>query len=199
LNLAKFLFGDDGEDSVLGNKTVSTVAKILEDSATAVKDKEVGLTAAFRSAAGYVSDKASEAMHALVLKDFDPDKVFTKTVREMLVSDIVTKIDGKLNQDAAHKTVMGAAWRRARNNGYNDDEKSKLLSTYLARAKSLIPTVREQVRSAALGKSIKSADKKREAVSRTPPKEVNGGGYSRSSSKGTRDYSKMSDLEILGA
>jgi len=194
LNLAQFLFGEDGEDSVLGKKTVSKVAQLLEESSQSTKTREEGLTTAFRSTAAWVSSEVSKSMKFLVMKDFDPDKVFTPTVRGMLVEEIIKKIDSKLAQDQGHKTVMGARWRRARTNGYTDDDKSKLLATYLARAKSLIPTVREQVRSAALGKAEKSAEVTRDKV-RTPPKEVNGGPPRRTSTE-KRDYSKMTDMEI---
>jgi hypothetical protein len=198
LNLAQFLFGEDGEDSVTGKKTVSKVAQILEDTEKSVKAREEGLTAGFRATAAYVGEQASKNLKLMILKDFDPNKVFTPTIRGMLVEEIIKKIDKQLSQDQGHKTVMGARWRRARSNGYTDDDKSKLLSTYLARAKSLIPTVREQVRSAALGKAERSAEVTRGKV-RVPAKEVNGGPPRGTSSKGPRDYSKMTDMEILNS
>jgi hypothetical protein len=197
LNLAQYLFGDDGEASVLGKKTLSKVQAILEEGTKTIKERDAATTESFRKAAGYVSDEVNKNMRILVNKDFDPDKVFTKSIRELLITEIVSKIDRQLVLDKAHVTVMGSRWKRARSNGYTDDDKSKLISTYLARAKSLIPSIREQVRQAALGKSIKAADKTRERV-KAPEKEVNQGAPPRGTRQTqTRDYSKMSDREIL--
>ena len=198
LNLGHYLFGDDGEDSVLGKKTISKVAKITEEQAQSTKDRDIAQTAAFRTAAGFVSEQVSQNMRALVLKDFDPDKVFTKTVRDMLITDIVSKIDKQLVQDSGHVTVMGARWKRARSNGYTDDDKSKLISTYLARAKSLIPTIRAQVRNAALGKTVRAAEKRGARIP-TAVREINSGAPARADRGTARDYSKMSDLEILNS
>jgi hypothetical protein len=197
LNIASFIFGDDGEDSVLGKKTLSQTGKILEDQSKASKDKEVSDTNAFRGAAGFVSEQVTKYMKILVAKDFDPDKVFTSTVRSMLVDDIVQRIDKQLVSDKGHITVMGARWKRAKSNGYTDDDKSKLVSTYLARAKALIPSVRNQVRTAAVGKTARAADDKR--VKTLPPRKEVNGGPPRGKQGTTKDYSKMSDMEILNS
>ena len=135
-------------------------------------------------------------MYTIISRDFDPDEMFTKTVRGMLIKDIISRVDNQLKFDKAHIAVMGARWKRARANGYSKDDESKLVSAYLARAKSLIPSVREKVRLAALGKSVKAGATASDKPTR---KEVNGGAVSRSSATALdkRDYSKMTDREIL--
>ena len=127
--------------------------------------------------------------------------MFSKFIREKLIDDIISKIDKKLNFDQGHKVVMGARWKRAKQTGYNNDEKSKLISTYLARAKSLIPSVRDEVRRAALGKTIKTAQAHGEKIRSTVSshKEINGGRSSGSRSADTKDYRKMTDMEILNS
>jgi hypothetical protein len=196
LNIAQYLFGDDGEDIVNGKKTMSKIPQITEDQDKANKEKIAQQTTAFRTTSGFVSDQVSKNMRALVFKDFDPEKVFTKSVRDMLIDDVIKRIDRQLVLDKGHVTVMSARWKRARNNGYTDDDKSKLISTYLARAKSLIPSITQQVRNAALGKTIKAADDKRARVA-AAPREQGGAPPRNGRSAPTKDYSKMTDREIL--
>lgn len=201
INIATFLFGDDGEDSVLGKKTLSRAFQITEEQKKSKEQLEIKNANAFREAASDISNQVHRAMTALILKDFDPEKVFSKFIREKLAEEIVSKIDKKLNSDNGHKVVMSARWKRARQNGYTSDEKSKIISTYLARAKSLIPSVKEEVRLAALGKTARAAQERGEKVrnSVNPRKELTGGRVPRNgnNSSNSRDYSKMTDREIL--
>lgn len=201
INLAEEFFGkDDGEASATGKKTLSRITQITEEQKQAKLASEAQNATAFRSAASYVSDEVGKSMRVLVGKDFDPNKVFTPTVRRMLIEDIVKRIDRQLTSDKAHETVMGARWKRARSSGFSSDEKAKIISTYLARAKSLISPVREKVRREAMGKTEKDTERTSEKIRKTvSPKETNGGRSNGRPAGPAKDYSKMSDLDILNS
>jgi len=202
INLAEYLFGEgEGEASVTGKKTLSRTIQITKEQEDLKKNSDERNAVAFRTAASAVSDQVRKSMNSLVGKDFDPNKVFTPFIRGKLIDEIVQKIDSKLNSAEDHKRVMGGRWKHARANGYSNDEISKLTSTYLARAKSLIPSVREEVRLAALGKTKRVAEEHRARVEKTVVhSEVNGGRSPGSrSTTPAKDYSKMSDMEILNS
>lgn len=202
INIADFLFGQGAESSLKGEKSFSKNFQVSEEQKKLQEERDLRTAESFRSCAGFVSDEANKAMRALVLKDFDPEKVFTTSIRNMLVDEVVKKIDEQLAHDNGHKAIMSAAWKRAKNKGYSDDEKSKLIHTYLARAKSLIPSVRDKVRSSALGKETKRVEDRREKIERVQvKKEVipSQSHLKNGSDHGKKDYSKMSDLDILNS
>jgi len=122
-------------------------------------------------------------------------------MRAQLAEEVSKRIMQQLGNDASHRSVMQARWKRAKNNGYSDDEKGKIISTFLARAKSLIPVVSDKVRSLAAGKQAKESESKRAALA--PAKKethgglVSGSGNGKLSSLKKEDLRKMTDAEIL--
>lgn len=200
-NVAQFLFGDDGKSILDGKVTFSKTAKLSEEQQKLNSERESRNATAFRESVTYVESEIDKNLKAIILRDFDPNKVFSKFMRDQLATEVVKRIKNQLGQDAGHRSVMSSRWKRAKNNGYSAAEKDKIISTFLARAKSLIPINSEKVRSLAAGKQIKAADDKR---SRLAPvkREVLGGRASSGNGRESRsiekkDLRKMSDIDIL--
>jgi hypothetical protein len=200
-NVAQFLFGDDGKSILDGKVTFSKTAKLSEEQQKLNSERESRNATAFRESVTYVESEIDKNLKAIILRDFDPNKVFSKFMRDQLATEVVKRIKNQLGQDTAHRSVMSSRWKRAKNNGYSAAEKDKIISTFLARAKSLIPINSEKVRSLAAGKQIKAADDKRQRLAPVK-RELNGGrptsGNGRESrSLEKKDLRKMSDMEIL--
>jgi len=145
-----------------------------------------------------VGVKANVALGQLISQGLDPEKTLTPFIRKQIVTETINEIQKQLGADVAHKQIMNARWKRARVNNYSDDDQAKIISTFLARAKSLIPSVRSKIMQDALGTHNSSNKKKIEKIQSGLHKErFNGGGGDRKSTPEKVDYRKMSDLQIL--
>jgi len=85
--------------------------------------------------------------------------------------------------------------------GYTSEDESKIVSTYLARAKSLIPSIASKVSSEMLGTKVRHAVVKDERTQVFRPQNLSAatGGSNNSNKNNKLDYSKMSDMDILNS
>lgn len=196
-NVAQWLFGDDGEAIAKGSKTLSKLGDLKKEQETLKTRKDNEFATNFRAAAGEISGSFERSVKSEALKGFDPDKIFSPLVREKLVEEIIRQLNNTLKDSKAHQTVMRARWKKAGQKGFSKEEKSKILSTLLARARPLIPKIREEVRQSALGKSGRSQTRM-EPIKRsekiTPGRPPNSSNMRIVEKK---DYRKMSDEEII--
>lgn len=194
LLLSQWLFKDTGVAE--GKKTFQKEIKLEKRDES--KDVET-----FNQKAGEVGAKANQALGALVLKNLDPGNALTPSIKKLVLNDIINQIQNQLGSDKEHMTVMNSRWKRAKSNGYTDDDQAKIISTFLARAKSLIPSISTKVMNDALGTQKKASKDKEERISAVAPvrRESNGGhsGAAAPKSNGKMDYRKMSDLDILNS
>lgn len=197
-NVAQFLFGDDGEKIIKG-MTFSRFKSLQEEHSKNKETKDIATAKAFQETYTYVEQEVDKGLKAIILRDFDPNKTFPKFVRQQLVDEVVKRVKVQLSQDAAHRNVMSSRWKHAKDNGYSADEKSKIVSTFLARAKSLVPSVSAKVRTLAAGSAQRSAEdklKKLQPAKRELPlgksAKVNGAEPIKK-----EDLRKMTDLQIL--
>lgn len=205
--LSQYLFGDDGEAIAKGDKSVARGLQITEDQKKQKEERETRLTDSFRKSVGRVQSTAERYLTNLVLKNpaYDPNKAFSPFLRQQGAKEVIARVQKALESDKGHMTVMAARWKRARANGYTSDDESKIIATYLARAKSLIPDACAKVSAAMMGTKIKVAGEKRASVDRiTSSRRENLSGRDGASSRNgasngrnKTDYSKMTDMEIL--
>ena len=202
LVLADWIFGSDGEAIAQGKKSVAQSIKPTEEQAKIKTQKEAANSTAFRQSAGKVQGTVERGLESLIFKSpsFDPDKVFSPSLRRMGAQEVIKQIMAQMSKDSGHMAIMAARWKRARANGYTADDESKIVSAYLARAKSLIPGAASKVSSAMLGTKKAASVVKSDKV-RTFSKENNSGRSSGSNGKSSSqlDYSKMSDIDILNS
>lgn len=202
LVIADWIFGKDGEDVATGKKSAAKSLVPSEEQNRLKEQKEQALTTAFRTSAGKVQSNITKSLEQLVFKSqsFDPERVFSPSLRRMGAQEIIKSIMKQLESDKEHMTVIGARWKRARANGYTSDDESKIVSTYLARAKSLIPGAASKISSAMLG-TKKAAATVKSGKAIAFPKQNNSGREVRdtTASRNGHDYIKMSDLEILNS
>lgn len=194
VTIAKFVFDDDGELVAQGKKTFSRTTELTKDQERLKGERSERTAQQFREAYSTVSQRVTSGLEAMIIKDIDPNHAFSSFVRKQLAQETVKRIFKQLESDDGHKSVMSNRWKKAKSNGYTGEDTSKIVSTFLARAKSLIPSVSDKVRSLAAGKAVEPS---KEQQSR---REVNGGRptNSRPSKTPTRtDMRKMTDMEIL--
>lgn len=133
----------------------------------------------------------------------DPDGVLSPFIKATIIDRIVADIGSQLESDKNHNRFMDSLWNSAKKNGRTDEDKSRIVSAYLARAKGLIPILRSKYVSEALGKTRLASDKKKEKVDRVKGRHGDGesgrnsGVRSPSYNPRSIDYRKTSDLDIL--
>jgi hypothetical protein len=199
LVLSEFLFPGNAEEIAEGKKTFSKSAKLNEEQQGLKTKRETELNTRFLTSARNVEGKVKEILVSLALKNpaYDPNKVFSPFMRKQGAEEIVKRIMQSLAADKGHMSVMASRWKRARANGYSSDGESKIIATYLARAKSLVSSQAAKVSAAMLGTEKKVSDKKLKSVQTHRP-ENNSGRVSRSKEAPPKvDYNKMSDMDIL--
>lgn len=123
---------------------------------------------------------------------FDPDGVFSQWVKDRMLGDALMEVNKQLIADPRHIKNMEALWRQAKASGYNTESKTRIVNTVLARAKQVIPTVRQKIRNEALanGNGKGKTEKKKFKV---VPKE----GTQRTKSRTNQPKKELSDLDII--
>lgn len=186
--ISKYLWGTSGVAE--GKERVSKVPEAPKEDAQKKRENEERFNTVYVD----VLTKMHKAATQIIMKDLDPEEVFTPSMRRLLAKDILERVGKQLEADEGHLSVMRARWKRASIDGFTDASKEKIITAYLSRAKSVIPSIREKVRTKALGGQERAT--KKPIVHQ---KEITNGRPSSSKpSRGPVDYKKMSDLDILG-
>jgi hypothetical protein len=135
----------------------------------------------------------------------DPEKKLSAYVRKAIVRDSITELDEALLKDERLKNTLKTLWKSAANGGFTREHKASILNAHLARARQLLPGIRnklvvEALATAAPKPGVTAApqpDKK--AEKRVLPDGGGGGksGVPRQYAAKDVDWSKTSDLDIL--
>ena len=133
----------------------------------------------------------------------DPDGVFSPFIKSTIIDHIIKDLGTQLSSDKDHIRFMDSLWTKARRSGRTDEDKARIISAYLARAKSLIPSLRSKYVSEVLGQKVKISAKRKE-TSETSESRRESGSQGRSSNGATKNYNpksinfnKTSDEDIL--
>jgi len=88
----------------------------------------------------------------------DPTNSLQPGLKKLLIKEIKTELYSRLNADKAHMGRMQALWAREQKEGFKGSYKDSLKSTFLSRAKTLIPVIRKEKRTEVFA-TQKSKDK----------------------------------------
>lgn len=203
--LSDFIFGDikvaRGERDVAPKVSEeSEEAKALSaEKAKFLVDRIDNFTSSIRSKA---DDSLKRAVNETA--KIDPDGAFSEFIRETIVGKTLQEIDKQLTADKSHMRYMNSLWDKAKKDGFSEEWKSRILSAYLARAKSLIPSIRAKFVSEAMGSSSKATEKRKEILDKNSSRREpgTGGRQSREGSNGhvdarRVDWGKTSDLDLI--
>ncbi len=128
---------------------------------------------------------------------FDPDNVLSKWTKDKMFEDAVRELNKQLVADPRHMKNMEGLWRQAKASGYNADSKARIVNAALARAKQIIPTVRQKLRSEAFAKSDKTENKDEKRTFKPRNERSGNNGNEKRERKSPRNTSDMSDLDII--
>jgi len=128
----------------------------------------------------------------------------SKTVKELLTDKLIKEVDSTIAKDETHMKYVNSLWKKAKESGYTNEIKSSIISAYLERAKSLVPSIRRRLIAEALGSSPEESKRKLEvsarAQSRREPgsngRPANGNAVKVASAKAI-DWNKTSDMDFL--
>ena len=133
----------------------------------------------------------------------DPDNVFSKFIKTTIIDRIIEDLGQQLTSDKDHIRFMDSLWDKAKRNGRTDADKSRIISAYLARAKSLVPSLRSKYVSEALGQKTRVSSGKKEKVEEISERSNSGtlgkgsNGREKTYNPKSINYNKTSDADIL--
>jgi hypothetical protein len=158
-HLAKFVFGSSGVPSDQRPTQQEDPEKLqLQQQNQALISSQ---------ARNYYNDVVSESFNEFkreVLSGLDEEKKLTPWHLDKLAEDIMSEVDQILAKDIKHQREMNSLWNRAYQSGFPADMKAKLLNAHLARAKMIIPAIRQRKKSEAMGTKAPENGQKRTMV-----------------------------------
>lgn len=87
-----------------------------------------------------------------ITKGLDDLKKSRPGLYKIIVKDIKERVLGDMDKDQAYLGRMAGLWKREQRAGFNGSLKGSLATTFIAKAKTLVPKYRSEVRREVLGK-----------------------------------------------
>jgi hypothetical protein len=198
-HIANFMYANGGEIPDISKRSVKD-----KEPSEAEKELEVerarNNTREFERAFTDVGGKIDTDINAILGNKLND---LTSFERKQVIKEARQEIDKTLKADKAFQKVLSSLWRKAAEDGYSDQSKSRLKRAWLDRAKVIAASTRNRLRQEALdartpGKG--DSDEEKPGKKRTFP---NRGGQEGRKSSGFADpkkidWKKTSDLDILG-
>lgn len=187
-HLHNFIFGDTELDSKADFE--QEPEKESPEKTEYRKKLEELNTRDFLSAKVTVDNDIISSVREAFFDKFDPDNTLTKWTKDKMFEQAVKDLDAQLMKDPRHLKSVEVLWRAAKAANYNTESKSRIVNAVLARAKQIIPQVRQKLRNEALAKDKVAAPGKKKF------KVIPGQGKPKSKPN-SKDTSQMSDLELI--
>lgn len=108
---------------------------------------------------GSVDNSYVDSMTKFIRPTLDKDTRLTDWTKSKVIEEILVDINQQLSKDTRHTKSMESLWKQAQAQGFTSEFKPRIVNAALARAKSLVATVRAKKVSEALGKKSKDKDK----------------------------------------
>lgn len=146
--------GKVSAEGALEEKAESEESKRLKERLTAIEQRD------YEAFSTSVATSYTSKMKNTILAGLDKDDRLTDWMKEKVVEDTLREIKEQLSKDAPYVKRLDSLWKQAKASEFNSDFKSRIINTALARAKSLVPTVRAKLVSKALNKQKGKTDDK---------------------------------------
>lgn len=119
-----------------------------------------------------------------IIGDVDPGKLLKDRpkLKARILTEIKDEVRKALHEDKGHLSRMDGLWARERRSGYSGALKDSIKTTFMSRAKVLMPEIRKRIRSEYLG-NVKDSDKKLKESLDTRDKNLNPGGRANNKNK----------------
>lgn len=205
-HLSDFFFGNV---EIAEGKRTSVVAEKGEDSSVK-QERDAWDQERYQEFRGKIENETRNELVKLISEvhpktgksRLDPDSNFSKFIRDSITEKILSELGSQLTADKDHIRFMDSLWDKAKKNGRTDSDKARIISAYLARAKSMIPTLRAKYVSEARGDGARRAEKVKDVTEKAISRVSSNSGRpsnGRRESYNPRDinYRKTSDDDIL--
>lgn len=170
--LADYLFGNGGagqidpeiNDILSGRKSV--VAEKAKK-ATELTSAEKELNTFKLERIGEFSSSINQDVEGKLISQVTADlsKYALSTIeRKTLTKEIIDKVATEIAKDGPHMKMIDNMWKQAGKNGFKTSDKSSIITASLARAKSLIPSIRRTAVAEALKDSTSEISKRRSKI-----------------------------------
>jgi hypothetical protein len=199
LVLSNFLFADmdvaEGKKTFVEKDTVPD-KKVSDERAAFERDR-------YNNFLIDTNESYFGSLNKEISKGFSETDGLTKFMRESIRKEVIAKAEKVMRSDKLHMRHIDRLWQEAKSNGYRSEDRARLTNAWLARAKSLIPTLRRQMIAEALGSSPTEIKKKNETIQRQQQR-MEPGSSGRPNSQVQRpvsakrvDFRRTSDMDIL--
>ena len=207
--VAKFLFNDhkiaSSDNRAPRNKIIQ---QELDKPKPAEGDKRDPIETRFREDTFVDGQKRlagiiEKAFEINTQNENDPINGLSEFFRNVLAEKAYMQIHKILEEDPEYMSFMQSLWSRAKRNGWSRDDSAKIISTFLARAKNLLPSVRSKLVSEATKTAKDISSRKLKVASQNNRSQVPGGRPASGNRNSgpvnpkTIDWSKTSDEDIL--
>lgn len=120
----------------------------------------------YESARDSLSSRIDNVLKRTITENIDPRDSMTDYVRNTAIEKATTQLMNLIDSDSRFKVIKDKLWDNVFANNFSQQSLDKLRSTYLSKAKTLLPSVIRQARNDALkgmGKRVKedSSDEKK--------------------------------------
>lgn len=191
----KFFFNDSKlEDKVKMEDGIKPKEKTKEQTEYEKRIKEID-EREYNGFKGAVDESYINQMSKEIRSGLGNDERISPFMQNVLVREILTEIYNQLQKDDSYQGKLNSLWKQAASAKFSSDFKSRIISTALARAKSLVPEVRKRlVKEALSGKQKQNTNKdnnteRRNNNPRTEPR--------REARNTSTPGKKLTDLDIL--
>ena len=190
--LHEYVFGDQNVDRPLDErKSVLKKSPEMDQFEKERTDWENKKATDFGSAAEEV---IRHTLKSDIVKDLKRYTSLNEYTRGKIAADIIEKIDGTMRGDKRHLASMDSLLKQAKSAGYTNDWKTRVVSSWLHRARIVLPEVRRKVLQEAGVKGQLNGAEPRRLSGITN----RGGGESEGNINWDKvDKSKLSDRDIL--
>jgi len=146
-----------------------------------------------------VFEYTERKLKEIITDGLDPGNVYNTFVKEALTDKIIERVGQVLKNDRAFQGQMAALWKKGVREGFTREIKSRIAHTYLAKAKRIVPGIRNKVRADAPAdkQDIKRDNKGKKIIPSTNDRNKNRSTIPNDPKK--IDWNKTSDDDILAA
>ena len=148
----------------------------------------------FETARDEVSDKLEKSLKGVIDGSIDPKDQMTVFIKKQAVRESLEALRTVIEDDASFTSIIDRLWKKARESNYSPATVTKIRTTYLSKAKTVLPGVIKKSRREALqglGTKVRSGRKSKS------PKEERRSTDSKKPSFRDKDGRNMSTLDFL--
>ena len=203
LHLAQWAFGDAAYATGEKSTPPLKVEEAPKDEKYETEKKEF-FQQKYTDTKSYVDTQAVSRLTSEIKKGLDPNNAFTPFTQGLLAKQVFDEIGAILEADTQHMAMMKSMWKQAEKAGFAGPWKDRILSTYLSRARQLMPAIRTKIRNAALNQERSSSERTEKIAKKSTERREVQGSQNTSAKTGPQrvnagdvDWSKTSDLDFI--